>query len=247
MRLYDYFRTEMNGSFKLCFKLMLQHNVLNNLLPMRTGEISFPVLMFRYFNVPVTQSVPVLFWFRVLDFHTLLGLGILATTGFLLVPVVSIGLFLLWMLLPPIMFLAHNRLQASFGLNPDGRIKGLLSTALKNLPQTWQAFLHAWTWTWLNWVIKLGVFAWIVLLFLNISIAPAVVGAIAGDLTSVLPIHGVAGAGTYEAGVMAGLTPFHIPPKQALQAAVNLHLFVLVTSLLGGALAFLISEKRSNE
>ena len=65
--------------------------------------------------------------------------------------------------------------------------------------------------------------AWILRLFAPMPGAAAVMGAIGGDLTSVLPVHGVAGAGTYEAGVVAALTPFDIPTAAALAAAVNLH------------------------
>ena len=32
VRLFDYFRADMRGGFPVCFKLMLQHNLLNNLL-----------------------------------------------------------------------------------------------------------------------------------------------------------------------------------------------------------------------
>jgi len=55
LRLYDYFQLgKREGQWMnalLTFRLMLFHNVLNNLLPARTGEISFPVLMKRYFAV----------------------------------------------------------------------------------------------------------------------------------------------------------------------------------------------------
>jgi uncharacterized membrane protein YbhN (UPF0104 family) len=62
-------------------------------------------------------------------------------------------------------------------------------------------------------------------------------GALGGELSSVLPVHGLAGAGTYEAGVVAALAPFRVSAVEALAAAVNLHLFLLGVSGLGGALA----------
>jgi len=77
-----------------------------------------------------------------------------------------------------------------------------------------------------------------------VSYRAALFGAIAGDLTSVLPIHGVAGAGTYEAGVMAGLLPYGVAPQPALAAAVNLHLFLLGTTLAGGAVSLFIGGAR---
>ena len=75
LRLYHYFRDAMGGRHLLCLKLFLQHNALNNVLPMRSGELSFPVLMARYFSVPVVRSVPALAWFRFLDLHTLLTIA----------------------------------------------------------------------------------------------------------------------------------------------------------------------------
>ena len=97
----------------------------------------------------------------------------------------------------------------------------------------------AWMWTLINWAVKLGVFAWVLLLFIDIPPAAALIGAIMGDMTTVLPVHGLAGAGTYEAGVVAGLLPFKIQAAAALQAAVNLHVFVLASTLIGGALSLL--------
>src|SRR3990172_10014117 len=41
VRLYDYFRAELRDGFAACCKLTLQHNLLNNFLPMRSGELSF--------------------------------------------------------------------------------------------------------------------------------------------------------------------------------------------------------------
>ena len=67
----------------------------------------------------------------------------------------------------------------------------------------------------------------------------ALVGTTTGELSSVLPFHGVGGAGTYEAGMLAGLLPLGITLESALKAAVNLHLFVLGVSILAGVLAAL--------
>ena len=92
--------------------------------------------------------------------------------------------------------------------------------------------------------IKLAVFAWILGLFASMGTVAAWVGVIAGDLTSVLPLHGVAGAGTYEAGVVAALLPFGIDAKIALQAAVNLHLFILGSTLLAGLLSLGLPARR---
>src|SRR5690606_23572126 len=68
-RIYRYFR--LKGGFTLCLRMFVQHNMLLNTLPMRAGEVAFPVLMKRYFDMPVKKSVPALIWLRMLDMHAL--------------------------------------------------------------------------------------------------------------------------------------------------------------------------------
>jgi len=244
VRFYDYFRGEMGGRFAVCIKLMLQHNLLNNLLPMRTGELSFPVLMSRYFAVPALRSMPALLWFRLLDLHSLGIFALLALQGGLWSWHWSVVAVVLWLPLPWLAFHYSNRWRLWLNHQDRGPFQQLLGRLLQGLPQQTVAFWRAWAWTFINWLVKLGAFAWVLHLFIPIAYPAALLGAIAGDLTSVLPIHGVAGAGTYEAGVVAGLLPYGVAPQPALAAAVNLHLFLLGTTLAGGAISLLIRTRR---
>ena len=246
LRLYDYFLPTTRGGFSACLKLTLLHNLLNNLLPMRTGEASFPVLMRRYFATPLTTSVAALLWFRVMDLHALAAVALLALGSAWLGHGIAALVALLWLSLPWWVF----RLQPLAALEALGqraapRWQQRLRSARQGLPQTSQAFWRAWLWTQLNWLVKLAVFAWILQLFAPLSMAAALLGAIGGDLTSVLPVHGVAGAGTYEAGVMAALAPFGVTAAVGLTAAVNLHLFMLGLSVAGAALALLLRHEPS--
>lgn len=244
VRQYDYFRDEMRGAFGVCFKVMLQHNLLNNLLPMRTGELSFPVLMARHFDIPVIRSVPALLWFRILDLHTLGACALVAMFAWS-VPLM-LALLLAWMLLPPALFRGGGRwLKALNGQSHTTRRRGVLKKTLGSLPQTPRAFWRSWAWTVITWGVKLGVFAWVLSLFVDVSAAAALMGVIAGDLTSVLPVHGVAGMGTYEAGVVAGLLPYGVTAQAALPAAVNVHLFLLGSTLVGGAFSLLLGAKKA--
>ena len=236
VRIYDYFRESLRGRFTLCFKLTLQHNLLNNLLPMRTGEISFPILMARYFDISASTSVPVLFWFRLMDLHALVAIALLAAGDAWLAQNYLLPVTLLWMMLPLAAYLAHHSLARKFAGATSGS-KQFIVKILHSLPQTPREFWRAWLWTWINWLVKIGVFAWVFQLFAPVSWSIAGLAAIAGDITSVLPFHGVAGAGTYEAGIVAALLPFKIEPDVALAAAVNLHLFLLGSTLLGGLVA----------
>jgi uncharacterized membrane protein YbhN (UPF0104 family) len=243
IRVYAYFYQDLRGAYPTCVKLFLQHNLLNNLLPMRSGELSFPVLMSRYFRIPVIRSVSTLLWFRMLDLHSLLSVGIVvfvsSQTSWLWWLAV-----LAWLPLPYFAYLTHERLYRYLSGREGGRITASLTKVLASLPRSAGAFWTAWMWTLLNWVVKVGALVWILLAFLEVPLVAACMGVVAGDLTSVLPIHSVAGAGTFEAGVVAGLIPFGVAAQQALQAAVNLHLFMLGSSVIGGGLSLLLPVRR---
>lgn len=236
LRLYDYYRPVMMGRFGTCLRLTLTHNLLNNLLPMRTGELSFPLLMARYFQVPPLHSVPVLLWFRLMDLHTLGFFALLALGSHALGVGPALVLSLAWLATLPLIRRMAPFLMARLEPWEDHRLASLVLRGLEALPESPRAFWRAWGWTMVNWVVKLAVFVWVLTLFLEAS-APALwLAVIAGDLTSVLPVHGVGGAGTYEAGVMAALLPFGVPAQDALAAAINLHLFLLGSTLVAGVL-----------
>ena len=58
LRIYDYFLQDIRDKWWLCVKLVLIHNILNNIMPMRSGEVSFPLLMKRYFAIDYSRSLP---------------------------------------------------------------------------------------------------------------------------------------------------------------------------------------------
>ena len=240
VRLYRYFRPALTGRFLLCWRLMLQHNLFNNLLPMRSGELSFPILMSRYFGVEMTRSIPALLWFRFLDLHTLGLLALPTIIWPLLGPVATVAAGLVWLALPWLFFRWGLRIEWWLSHHTRRRLPELASRLLSGLPRDNRTFAETWWWTVVNWTVKLGVFAWILQRFIDVSLTTALLGAIGGEVTSVLPIHGVAGMGTYEAGIMAALLPWGLEPDAALEAAVNLHLFLLTASLGGGMITWLL-------
>jgi hypothetical protein len=102
-------------------------------------------------------------------------------------------------------------------------------------------------WTLLNWTIKLAVCGWVIQQFVAINLGQSLLGAIGGELTSVLPVYSIAGAGTYEAGVVAALVVADIDHQEALKTAVNLHLFLLSCTLLSGLLSYLLPGDRASQ
>ncbi len=237
IRIHQYFLPETRGGFGRALRVMLLHNLFNNLLPARSGEASFPLLMKREFRIAVTRSLPALLYLRFLDLHFLLvlGGGILAWGRGL----PAWGLLLILTPLPWLAYAGKGWLEGR--LDPEGpRWERMAAEGLNGLPSTPGRFWWIWLWTALNWTVKLLAFAWILMAFLDMPYTSALLGSVTGELSSVLPIHGLAGAGTYEGGILAALLPLGIGAEPALAAAVNLHLFVLGVSVLGALLALLL-------
>lgn len=219
-------------------RLLLIHNALNNLLPARTGELSFPVLLRREFDIGVTRSIAALVWLRLLDLGALLGvaaatLGVVeygATLGIAVAVAVLLLPFAGWRVL---------RGRSDGAPNRNAWLERLRS----GLPATPGALTATVAWTLLHWATKIVAYGWLVHRIADVPRGPAVLGAAAGELTSVLPIHGLAGAGTYEAGVILALRPLGIDLEPAVVGAVNLHLFVLVVSVMAASIALVFGRR----
>jgi uncharacterized membrane protein YbhN (UPF0104 family) len=253
IRVHLYFLPVTRGQFPRSFRLVLIHNLLNNLLPMRTGEASFPFLMKREYRIPFRRSVPALLFLRFLDLHFLLFLAavVLLEEGGPL----AWGTMTILAPIPLLAFYLGRGLAPSPGgpegegatsdAGAGGRMSRVLAAAAGSVPASANLFWTTWLWTVVNWAAKLLVFAWILRAFTAMPYSSALLGSVTGELSSVLPVHGLAGAGTYEAGILAGLLPRGIPLEAALRGAVNLHLFVLGASVLAGALALFIPTGRN--
>ncbi len=253
LRVFDYFRDrqKINQKIKLLgtFRLILLHNFFNNFIPMRAGEASFPILMQRYYNIPLSRSGPALAWFRLLDLHTLLLLGLIIFGKYFLGTTITMVLAIPFLLLP-IFIQKFNQVFLIFlSRRPNsekkrGLASSLVITTLQNFPRDNNQFYRSWCWTLLNWLVKISVFSWVLIQFIDINYLVAWIGVIAGDLTSVLPIHGFAGAGTYEAGVIAAMLPFGVNATDGLLGAVNLHLFLLGATILGALVGLMIPRTK---
>ncbi len=241
-RMYDYFPQYLTGQWFATWRLMLIHNVLNNLLPARTGEASFPLLMKRYFGVSYAHAVSALLWFRLLDLHAILVFALYPLLVVTPLKRLAMPIMLLWMVLPMGVYMLHNRLEVWLA-GKDGKLSMIAQQAMYGLPDNWGEFWRSWLMTWANWLVKLLTLAWLLGQFVpGASWNLLMTSVIGGELTSVLPVHAPGGFGTYEAGILLPLSRI-IDAKVAATGAVNLHLFVLGSSMLGGLLGWLIPLK----
>ncbi len=250
-RIHDYFPAETDGRFPLLLRLVQVHNLLNVMMPFRSGEVSFPLLMKREFGVSFTRASAALFVMRLLDLHALT-----AAAGFGLAldrdEPLGWGLWTIFAALPAIGFAMRNVLLRRVRGRLPPKLDALVGEVEAGLPVNGAAFARAWAVTLVNWGVKVAVLAWVLVLLADPGLGPAFGGALGGELSSVLPVHAPGGVGTYPAGITAGALAFGAGHRdEALatigKAAVNAHLLIIVSSVVGTLLAMLVARGRGNE
>lgn len=247
-RIYDYFPHETRGHFMPLFRVVQIHNLLNVMLPFRSGETSFPLLMKKEFDVRLARGTSALLVMRLFDLHALLaaaGLGLVLEKS-------EIVMWLLWLsflLLPVFAFAARHPVFRLAERMAPAKAKSIIHEVQAGLPLDISAFARAWGVTIINWFVKIAVLAWVLVLMAGIELPAGFGGALGGELSSVLPIHAPGGVGTYPAGITAGAIGFGAAADQAAlsslgQAAVNVHLLVIVSSLIGTAMALFVPVRK---
>ncbi len=248
-RIYDYFPRETAGRFPALFRVTQVHNLLNIMLPFRTGETSFPVLMRSEFGIPLTRATSALFVMRLLDLHALLAA---AGIGFAIASPHVLTAWFLWaafLLLPVAAFTVRKPLIRLGSRLLPAKVQKFITEIENGLPANGSAFARAWAMTVINWLVKVLVLAWALNLMGVLPIAASFGGALGGELSSVLPVHAPGGVGTYPAGITAGAVAFGASSEKAAlaalgQASINAHLLIIVSALTGTAISLPLGRRK---
>ena len=242
LRVFDEFRVQAGGRFGACLRIVLVHNAMVNVLPFRGGEAAFPVLLRQTFGVPLPRAVASLFWFRLQDAFVVMALAALVWPGLPspLKAVAVLGVIGLAWWLPRWARAPHDW--------ADGKpFTAKLAKVRDAFAESTRHARFGWLWTIANWSVKFAAQAWLLSALLPATLAIGATGALGAELAAILPLQGVAGFGTYEAGAAAALLPGGIALESGLQAALALHLFVIACAVSSGAIAWLFPVARSDQ
>lgn len=218
----------------LALRIVLAHTALVNVLPLRSGELGFPWLMRRALQVSWLDASASLMWLRLQDACVLALLALWAwpdlrghwRLGLTLALLVGLGLGVRWVR-------AHGAATPTVG-TPMGPLRALTQALSKRGQGLWQGWLI----TASNWALKLSLQAGLLAQLLGLSWATGWAGALGAELSALLPVQGLGGVGSYEAGAAAALRWQGVDWALGLQAALSMHLVVLACSLGFGALAW---------
>lgn len=238
LRVCDEFRDEVNGRFGACLRIILIHNAMINVVPFRGGETAFPLLLRQVFGVPIMRASASLLWFRLQDAFVV-GVLALAVWPGLHAAIRIAGIAALiaaaWYL--------PRWARAPHDWAGRGRIVSKLGLLRDTFTEATGRSRYGWWWTIANWSLKLAVQGWLLALILGTSFTTAFPGVVGAEGAAILPVQGVAGFGTYEAGAAAALLTSGIAMKSGLQAALALHLFIFCSAIATGAIAWLFPSK----
>ena len=247
-RIHFFKAASLGVGFGLTLKLSLLHQSFNNLLPMRLGEASYPLLMRRYADISLVDATMDLIWLRLLDLLVMAGIAILFLLGFVngSLAMLVAALFMLTGCFLLAMVAGKNTWQTESD-EPSGFIRSGLRAFSQRGPSSGASVWLLFTATATAWALK--IFALLLFAAVTSDLHWLTVwgGVIAGEASSLLPVHGIAGAGTYEAAFVAGAYVGGESLEQMLLTAVNLHIFIVSSTCLLTLLVLPLGRERSQQ
>jgi hypothetical protein len=241
LRIYVYSAGSLGLGYTDTVKISALHQAFNNLLPMRLGEGAYPLLMRRYAGQGIGPALADLLWLRVLDMVimgslvlALIGGAFVGNTGMVVIGASSV--LLVSVLLDRIIVSARDGVRTA----PPGRMAAVVATLAGRAPATLGQQMLLLLLTLAAWSMKLLGLLVLLQSMTELPLNTVITGLVGGELSGVLPIHGLGGAGTYEAAFVGAGALGGEAGDLLLQSAVNAHIFVLLSTCGLAALTLLV-------
>jgi len=248
-------------SIRNIFPIVCAHNMLNNLLPARTGELSYIYFLKKEEGRTTGEALGTLIIARFFDFiiitiffllfflfvgYIVPGFSILIFTGivFLLVVVVLlIGL----LFYGDAMFVRAKKILKFFDFNTV-QMGTFVSKKCEEMITCFNAFTKGKKSNLLSvFFLSLGIWSLSYLLFyllaismnINLGVIPILFASSFAVFSTVLPIQGIGGFGTMEGGWALGFIAVGIPNEMAISTGFAFHLIILIYTLILGSVGYM--------
>ncbi|WP_297446188.1 lysylphosphatidylglycerol synthase transmembrane domain-containing protein [Desulfurobacterium sp.] len=204
------------------------HTFFNNVMPFRSGETSFPLILKKLYGIDMTRSSVVLFGARVFDLLSLsiLFLFSLFSVSFsdkrlIFFPILAVALVGI------ALFVAYKFLHFFKERIPFFDKLIIASAVLFRVDKLMQMFFFSIC----IWILKFTAFMFILnAAHLGLGFFKTIFVSTFAEFTTVLPIHSIGGFGTFEAGMVGGFSLIGMNAKKALLYAVYFHTLILCMS-----------------
>ena len=248
-----------NSNFKNLFATVLVNNLILNLLPFRSGELSLPLLLKKYSGIKKREGFLLLFYLRIID--TIVLLSFLIATVLLfsgniiqLKSVSYLFIFVLLILASLVLFKSDKLLLilSNFSKKRNHRFFKKVSNFIDELLPVYRFYKNKTKET-----VVLSVLIFVVLIFvlgfvlkaypIDLSYVDIIVVSLIIIIMTSLPINGIAGIGTLEFGVVAFLVSIGIEKNLSISIAFNYHFIYLMFIVFFGGLSYLYLNYKNQD
>lgn len=232
------------------------HTMTNNLMPMRTGEVMYPLLLKRYFNIGFGDSTATLIYARIFDVFAM-GAFLLVALVFgwdrLHISLAGLGgtsfrfliyVFLL-LLVVFILYKVFTRLTGERQKAREGSLLGTLKSGLDSLGRGMKRVdivkvsLELMFLSLAIFLARYVFFMYTLMAFgISVTFLEAVLMASLPIVAAVIPAQGIGGYGTIETGWVLGFLLVGLSKEMALIVGFGIHTMYLVFSVILGGISF---------
>jgi hypothetical protein len=232
------FRDYPGLSLSKSIQIVLWHNASVNLLPFRSGEAAFPILLHRIAHVPLIHSISSLTHLRMQDACIVLLMGVAfwpnleGSTRFLLLCLILVFLVGIYR-----WFKKPSDWQDStfFVKKYIGSFRHAMATGNPNALQSWLLTLC-------NWLIKISLQAALYCELAKIDFSTGVLATVSSEVAAFSPLQGIAGIGTFEVSGATAMYTDGVPWVTGIQVAAMVHLIMLSSSVLWAFVVYLPTQ-----
>jgi len=259
-----YILLDRKVGIKNLFAIICAHNLANNLLPLRTGELSFVYLVGKNHRIPIHRSIAILTIARIFDFITI-GLIFFISVS-LLSEVPEIIFNIIWMISLSFLFTIIVLLILIYNKNISNALRIFLSRigAIKFKPLNFFMTLFNKIFEIFSDInqskkqatllILISITVWILnftmgyLLVIKmgmlLDIWSILVGFTFSVLISILPVHGVGGFGTMEGAWAIIFIALGAGKEIAISTGFAYHIIIIIFTIFAGVYGLVTFNKQ---
>lgn len=239
------------------FNIVCVHNMVNSLLPARTGELSYVYLLKKRHNKTAGTGAATLIIARLFDMITILMLFFLSTLfvsirfdmaaeiRLMIIALMFVGVLVLIITISQghtfVMLL--RKMATHLGMD---KIR-ILDYVFRKMDEATESFsdMHRGTFIWsalisiVIWIILYSVnYTLIIAMGIDMNFWTVLFASTFALITTILPVQGVGGFGTIEGGWAIGFIAMGVPKEVAISSGFSVHIilisYFLTLGLIGG-------------
>jgi len=230
------------------YAIVCCHCLLNHIMPLRSGEASYPLFLNKFADVPLSDSLASLFVARVLDMITVLccfvfGLLLNSNIKINYLYAISVSLFILLLSVLCLVFIVPTtsfflkylkKIVALIGIKSE-----IIASKINNFEDKIEKYfqnedikrkiINAFFLSFLVWGFTFGFFHVVLHNFgVYLSLTKVVLGATGCVFSNLLPINAVGSIGTLEAGWAIGFTLIGLSKSLAVSTGFGAHILLIL-------------------